>query len=268
VSSKRRKIHVGQVVLGGHGILFENVGDRLRRVGGLGEGEGRTVEILAEGDDIDSLAVLGNAEVLAVENLRVHIVAQLFKRLADHLERAAPVVMREPLDVLAENHARLVLLADFRNVEEERAAAPSLVVVVESHAFAGHGEGLARESRQTDVEVGNRLLRFGKRDVAVDLRGFRKIGRVGLLRREVPFRYENGLDAVAEGAVESQADAADPGEEVNAFQSHSFVNLVEIVPAEAVRRFRRTFCFRREGSPPRFVREEAGSSCRTRTPRS
>ena len=221
-----------------------------------------------QGDDVDALSVLGNAEVLAVENLRVNVVAELFQRLADHLERAAPIVVREPLDVLAEDHARLVLLADFRDVEVERAAAPSLVVVVEPHPPAGHGEGLARKSRQTDVEVGNRLLRFGKRDVAVDLRGFREIRRVGLLRRKVPFRYENGLDAVAEGAVESHADAADPGEEVNAFQSHYFVDLVEIVPAEVVRRSQSTDDSRREESPPRFGREEAGSSCRTRTPRS
>lgn len=48
--------------------------------------------------------------------------------------------------------------ANLSYIEKERTAATSLVVVVEAHASTGHGKDQAKETIETNVEVGSHIL--------------------------------------------------------------------------------------------------------------
>ena len=213
---ERVEVHVRQIVAGRHRFLFHDVGDGLARIGGFGKFEVvLALDVVAEGDDVDALTVLRHPEILGVENLVVHRVAELLKRFDDHLEGLAFLVVGQPFDVFAENDARLVFVADLSHVEKEGAAASALIVVLKTHALAGHREGLARKARQADVEVRDRRLGLVGGDVAVNFFGRGEVGRIGLLGRDVPFGHENRFNLLAECPIKAHADPSDPGKKID-----------------------------------------------------
>lgn len=88
----------------------------------------------------------------------MHVVAELLQRLTDRPESSAAILVRQPLDVFAEDHAGVVAFANLSYIKKERTEATSLVVVVEAHASTGHGKDQARDPIETNVEVGNHIL--------------------------------------------------------------------------------------------------------------
>ena len=79
----------------------------------------------------------------------------------------------------------------------------------------GNAEGLTREAREANVELGDIRL-VDLRDVARNLGQRAEVGAIGLLSELVPLADEDRLVALAKGALEAQANAADAREQVDA----------------------------------------------------
>lgn len=172
-------------------------------------------DVLSERDDIDSLAVLGHAEVLRVENLVERHVAVFLERAEDGLEGAPLVMHRQALHVLAEDDLGLVgpVGADAQRVEEQGSARSAFVVVVEALALPCQAERLTGEACEAYVEVWH-LGGVDLRDVARDFEGVVEVGAVRLAGGLVELAREDGLYVLAERLVEAHADAADSSEQV------------------------------------------------------
>ena len=132
----------------------------------------------------------------------------------DDGERSALVVADEVLNVLEEESARLVLLDDPCDVEEERALgiAPKPVLPTEGVflRYAGDGKRLARKSRQQDVmlrDVGGGDCCDVARDVVFAV----EIGAIGLLAEAIPLAGEHATPA---NRVESPTHTTDAREQV------------------------------------------------------
>ena len=238
VLSEGLQIHVAQIVFDRNRILFHDVSDACLGVGGLRELESRTVYVIPESYDVDTLPVLRDTVVLAVQNLIKRRVSHILQSVDDHVEGSPLIMNRQTLDVLTENYLGSVEIADSYNVEEQSSARHSFVIIVESLFFSGDGECLAGKSSKTDIKVGNVLL-VDLGDVSVDLFGSIEVGLVGLLRVGIPFAGEDCFDFVAEGSVESHADSAYPCEEVYGleFGRHLSLTTFSILSAQPERFF-------------------------------
>lgn len=201
------QIHVTQIVFDRNRILFHDVGNAGLGVGGLRELESGTVYVIPECDDVDTLSVLGDTVVLAVQDLIKRCVSHVFQSVDDHIEGSPLVMDCQALDVFTEDYLRPVEIADSYNVEEQRTARHPFVIIIESLFPSSDGECLAGESSKADVEVGDVLL-VNLGYVSVNLGGGIEVGFVGLLCVWIPFAGEDRLDLVAEGSVESHADSA------------------------------------------------------------
>lgn len=207
------QVDVAEVVLHRDGVLLHDVGDLRLGVGGLGELETRTVYIVPERHDVDTLPVLGDTVVLAVQDLVQRGVPHVPQGVDDDIEGPPFIVDGESLDVLAEYHLGSVVVAYPDHVEEQGSAGHALVIIVESLLPAGDGECLTGETSETDVESGDvPLVYLGY--IAVDLVGGVEVRSVCLLGVGVPFAGEHGLDPASERSVESHADPAYPREQV------------------------------------------------------
>ena len=134
----------------------------------------------------------------------------------DNLKGATLIVAAEVLHVLQHERLWLVVLDDFGQREEEVA----LFLVLEAVLFAeAQFLGNARDAERLAGKAGAQdVVRLDVSDcnrVNVSVRFLAVIGFVGDLRLLVPVR---GKDALATGALEGVAEAANAAEEVNETQ--------------------------------------------------
>ena len=101
-------------------------------------------------DNEHPFSVLWNPEILAVTHLPLEVIPQVIKRGEDDAEGASSVVTEESFDVLKEAILRLSIFEYPSDVKKERASC-----VVKSPSIACHREGLAGESSNKEVVLGD-----------------------------------------------------------------------------------------------------------------
>ena len=162
-------------------VVFEDVAQALGRTkASLGKGE-RVV--LAEADDDGALALLGHAEVPAIEDGPVNVVAEGAQLTQDGGKRPPLVMADQVTDVLQEKPARALVLEDLHDPEEQGAAG-----IAEPLLLAADGERLAGEAGDEEV-VGRNIGQLDLGDVAGG--AFAEVRRIGLLGVGVPLGGED-----------------------------------------------------------------------------
>ena len=212
--AKSFKINFAQIIFRRNRRVFQNVSDKKIFVTRRGEIESRGVNVLSETHDINSFAILRRSEIFAVQNFVADVVADLLKGIANDFERAPFVVIDKPLDVLAKNNFRLVIIANPHHVEKKRPATNAVIIVVETCAASGNRKGLARKTRQTNIKRRNfRLVNFG--DVAFNRRAVRKIFVVSRAGVFIDFADKNRLGVGSENIFKGKPNPAYSREQVN-----------------------------------------------------
>lgn len=103
-------------------------------------------------DNDDAFAVLGRAEIFAVEYLPFHAIPQFCKRGDDDSESSPAVMAEKTFDVFEDEILRALSVQDSGDVEEQ--SSPSLI---ETSSISRNAECLARETGSEEFEVGETI---------------------------------------------------------------------------------------------------------------
>lgn len=245
VPDERRQILSGNVVTRSNGTLVTNILKRMgfpllgNRCFGIIRREGESNpfplgflnNIIADGDNVKTFAMLRNTEVQRVENGLINLITKEDQVVADFaVDRAVAVFSlfaaegEKPADVLTENDGRAMLETNIPDIKKERS---TFTNVFKASFTAGIRKGLTRKTSEANVEGRNGFLHFLFPNIEAPTcgtAGFREILDVGLPGVGILLTYEDGLEAFAvagtliECVVKSEANAANPSKEVDCFE--------------------------------------------------
>ena len=103
-------------------------------------------------DNVHSLPVLGDAEILAVTHLPLEVIPQLIKRGDHGTESSSLVVAEKSLNVFKDEMSRPFTPQYSCKVIEKSPSG-----IIEPQSFSSDAERLARESSDQEVEVGESI---------------------------------------------------------------------------------------------------------------
>ena len=131
----------------------KNVFDRDVLIGGFGELESRKIQIFAEADEVDALALLGDPVARGIEHGVMNFVTQAFKQFDGGFQGSSFGVAEKILHVLEKENRRAVMPGDAKDFVQERAPG-----ILESTLVSRDAEGLTGESSAEQIVSGNITL--------------------------------------------------------------------------------------------------------------